>query len=346
LITLTIATIIWLSQVIKFIGYVTEEGASLSLFLYITTLLLPSLLLIVTPIALVVSVLIVYNKMIMNNEIAILRSTGVNKFSLVKPAIIMALLTSLFCYSISFYFMPLSSRTHREIKEYVKNNYASILLSSGSFKNLKQLTMYASEKDSDGNMKGVVLFDGKNPGEPLMVLAKEGKILSNDTGILLHLKEGVLQKNSLKLRPNVPAMLYFDEYDISLTSYSKTASEVKFKPGDRYINELFNYKNLNDTKYTLERLKKELHYRLTFPLMPIMLTLIGASAILYGGFNRRGQGNNIRNAILLSIGFFSVAMYLYEAMETFPSLTYLLYFYFVVVLWISIHFIKDTKQIG
>ena len=57
LLTFSFSGVIWLTQSLRFIDLILNKGLSLGLFLYMTLLLLPSLLAIILPIALFVAVL-------------------------------------------------------------------------------------------------------------------------------------------------------------------------------------------------------------------------------------------------------------------------------------------------
>ncbi|SVD12579.1 uncharacterized protein METZ01_LOCUS365433, partial [marine metagenome] len=65
-VTLSFTGVIWLTQSLRFIDLIVNKGLSFGLFLYMTTLLLPSLLSVILPIALFAAVLYTYHQLIVD----------------------------------------------------------------------------------------------------------------------------------------------------------------------------------------------------------------------------------------------------------------------------------------
>jgi len=74
-----LVTLIWFSKTISFVKYITENGIELSQFLLLFLLILPWLLMFIIPISLFIAVVAVYNRMLVDNEIAILKNSGLTK---------------------------------------------------------------------------------------------------------------------------------------------------------------------------------------------------------------------------------------------------------------------------
>ena len=74
--TLTLATIIFLSQSLRFLELVIESGASSKMFWVLTFLALPRFFEVVVPIALMAATLFTYNRLTMDSELVVMRSAG------------------------------------------------------------------------------------------------------------------------------------------------------------------------------------------------------------------------------------------------------------------------------
>src|SRR5690606_33110333 len=133
LITFTLTGIIWLTQSLRFIDFIVNRGLGLASFVYLSSLLLPFLLSIIMPVALYSAILFVYNKLIMDSELVVLKSVGVSRFGLAKPALIIGGGVMLFSYFISLYLLPASYREFKDMQMYIRNTYASVLLQEGVF---------------------------------------------------------------------------------------------------------------------------------------------------------------------------------------------------------------------
>ena len=72
--TFTLA--VWLAQSLRYVDFIVNRGLPVTMFFYLTVLLLPQFLLIVLPLGLFVALLFVYSRLISDNELVVLRSVG------------------------------------------------------------------------------------------------------------------------------------------------------------------------------------------------------------------------------------------------------------------------------
>src|ERR1700722_11536232 len=108
LITLSLTSIIWLTQALRFIDFIVNRGISFVSFLELTLLLIPSLMLFVIPFAFLCAALYVYYRLMMDSELLVLSGAGLSRFQIALPAIRIALIGTLFSYCISLYILPVS----------------------------------------------------------------------------------------------------------------------------------------------------------------------------------------------------------------------------------------------
>ena len=80
LLTFCFSGVIWLTQSLRFVDLILNKGLSLGLFLYMTVLLLPSLLATILPIALFIAILYAYYHLISDREILVLKTRHLNDF--------------------------------------------------------------------------------------------------------------------------------------------------------------------------------------------------------------------------------------------------------------------------
>src|SRR4051812_41117539 len=132
-IAITLTLVIWLTQSLKLLELVANSDAPPSLFLRLVMLTLPKFLEIILPISLVTGVLFIYNKMIMDNEIIVLRAAGVDHYAMAKPAILLAILASLFLTAITTWISPKSFEEVHTMRQIIKTQYTAFLLREGVF---------------------------------------------------------------------------------------------------------------------------------------------------------------------------------------------------------------------
>ena len=80
-----LTAVVWLSQSLRIIDLIVNKGLSLSAFMLMSMLVLPTFLGAVLPIAFFCSLLFVYNRLTIDSELVSLRAAGVGQWSLAKP---------------------------------------------------------------------------------------------------------------------------------------------------------------------------------------------------------------------------------------------------------------------
>ena len=86
MVVFSLLSILWLTQSLKYISLVTSKGLPVFLFVEMTSLLMPRLFIILSPIALFVASLFVYNRMVMDRELPVIQSAGINPMQNAKAA--------------------------------------------------------------------------------------------------------------------------------------------------------------------------------------------------------------------------------------------------------------------
>ena len=122
LVTLTLA--IWLTQSLRFIELIVNRGLGLGSFFYLTALLMPNFLSLVTPIALFVSTLFVYNRLTVDSELVVMRAVGFGPGQLARPAIMLGIFATVIGYALSLYLVPLTFSKFKELHSDVRSDYS------------------------------------------------------------------------------------------------------------------------------------------------------------------------------------------------------------------------------
>ena len=162
--------VVWLTQSLRFIDLIINKGLSFGLFLYMTVLLLPSLLTVILPISLFAAVLYTYNQLIVDREIVVLKATGLSNLRLALPALNLAGIVMVLCYAINLYLMPLGFHEFKNIQFQVRNSFASLLLREGVFNTpVDGLTIYVRERGKDGELRGILVHEERSSSEPTTI---------------------------------------------------------------------------------------------------------------------------------------------------------------------------------
>lgn len=298
-IVVSLTCVIWLSQSLRFVDLIVNRGLPIHTFIFLTVMLMPTWLSIVLPIASFAGVLFVYNKMTSDREMVVMSAAGLSPMRLAQPAIIVALGTTLLCYLMTLYLMPMSYRGFKELQWQIRHNFENLILREGEFRTLgDDLTVYVRTREDEGTLLGIVVHDQRNKEKPVTLVAERGALVSTPKGPRVVMANGSRQERDVETgRVNI---LYFDRYTIDLGGDQQQVQRNYRDANELFIFELLNPGDREATGSSANELIAEGHQRLTSPLLALTLTMIGLAVLLSGEFSRRGQAARIIVAILLA----------------------------------------------
>jgi len=287
-VSVSLTSVIWLMQSVKFIDMIVNRGLTAGTFLYLTMLLLPNFLSVILPIALFTVVVFTYSKLTADHELVVMRAAGCSQFDLAKPAIIMALGVMIVGYALNIYLLPQSYKMFKQLHWEIRFNYSHILLQEGTFNDIaKGITVYVRNRNNDGELLGVFVHDERNQDKPVTLMAGRGAIIKGDKGSRVLMLDG--NRQEVNKETNKFSILYFDKYIVDLENTSSADREHSPEARELSISELFDIENNehvginNHGKYTIEG-----HRRLISPISTIAFTLIGVACLL-SRFHQRGS---------------------------------------------------------
>lgn len=324
-VALAITCAIWLTQSLQYVDYIVNRGLTLGTFLYFTMLLMPSLLVIVLPAALFISVLFIYNRMTIDRELVVMRATGMSPLQLSTPALAIALLVAFAGYGFNLYLLPVTFRTFKDLESSFRADIAGVILQDGKFNTVSDgFTVYVRARDKNGELHGILAHDNRDKEKPVTYMAESGALVSTLAGPRVILVKGnrqLVERDSGRL-----SMLYFDRYTVDLSIFRRGASRRTYRePAERFLHELFWPGDSQSDQYYADKLRAEGHQRLASPLLAITFTLICLAALLSGDFNRRGQTKRVLAAIACVVAIQAANFGVFNAVAKLPVLTPLIY---------------------
>ncbi len=297
-VALTLSVIIFLTQSLRFLELVIEAGASSSAFWQLTFLALPRFFEVILPLAVLAGVVFTYSRMVSDSEIVVLRSSGVSASSLVRPAIIFALIVTAVLLLITLWAGPKSLAKMQDMRQVIKSQFSTAFLKEGVFNQVgKGLTVYIHQKDKDGELRGLMINDSRDSSKPSsMVIAKRGVLVSKDNGFEVLVHEGSRQEYDAKKA--VLSKLDFERYTIDLPSSDKVHMRSA-DPDEMTVFELFDPKiKASIAEKDRQEFSLEIHKRFISPFLAMAYALIGCACLLLGSYNRRGQARRITLAVV------------------------------------------------
>lgn len=286
---------VWLAQSLKLVDLIVNRGLSAEIFLYLAMLILPRFLDIVIPIGAFIAVLFVFNRLITESELVVMRAAGLSPFALAKPVLELAGIAWLLLMLLSVWLLPASNRAFKDLQFEIRNRFVSSLLQEGSFTTISdKLTIYIGARNDRGEVIGLMIDDERDPKHPVTLLAERGAFAEAGGGERIIMVNGDRQQYDRDTRKL--SVLTFDRYVLDL-DMMREAPEMRAREAqERYLPELlFPPPDLDPgvrDAYLVEG-----NERLTVPLTAFSFALIPLACLLPGEFNRRGQLKRVLTAI-------------------------------------------------
>ena len=313
LVLVSLTAVIWVTQALRDIDLLTNQGQTILVFIGITGMIIPLLILVIAPIALVIAVAHVLNKMSTDSEIIVMNGAGMSPWLLFRSFFSVGIVVSLIVAVISAYLAPQGLRKLRDWLTEVSADLVTNIVQPGRFTMIENgLTFHIRERPPSGLLLGVMVDDRRNPAERITVLAERGELLENERGKFLILQAGSVQRHEANQRD--PTVVVFDRYAFDLSRFTGGTQTVKYSARERFIWQLFT-PDPTDPLYIEQpgQFRAELHDRLLAPLYPLAFVII---AYVYLGAPRTTRQSRTMSllgaiggvALLRLIGFASTVV--------------------------------------
>ena len=288
LVAFCLMSIIWLTQSLRFIELITNKGISLSIFIKMTSLLMPRIFTILAPISLFAAVLFVYNRMLSDRELSVMKAAGISPWENAKPALFIGVIIFFFNIYIMNIGIPVAENAFKDLEWQVKNDVSQLMFREGEFTTIQpNLTLFITSHEHNGSVGGVLINDDRDPQTRSTISAELGRIVHTEKGPRIILVHG--NRQELNRKTNQFSSVSFDRYSVDFgakESKARKAAGVREKTLKELLSAL-NNKSLSPED--ARRWFVEGNKRFTTPFLNLVYALIACTGLLVGNFNRRGQ---------------------------------------------------------
>jgi len=274
-----------LSRVLSGVGISVIDMAKLIMYLQ------PQLLLLTVPMAFLLSTLLVYGRLNIDNELVIMRMSGMDFKGISVPVAVLGVLCFFVNIAVSFSIGPKSTTKLREETVNIIKKRTPLAIEEGRFNTaFKDILIFIKEKTDDNTMREIFLYDNRNNQEPRVLMAKEGIISVQDgLTINLFLKDGYINM----VKGESTTELFFKKYNMTLRLESGTPSR---KNAELTPYELIRGIGTADSR-RVSALYLELYRRFSLPLMCIILIFFGPPLAMIAGKSGKLGGLTIGLAV-------------------------------------------------
>ncbi|MEM7210848.1 MAG: LPS export ABC transporter permease LptF [Pseudomonadota bacterium] len=293
--------VIWLTQSLRVIDTVVNNGQSARVFLEFTALLLPMVLSIVLPVALFAAVLYAVNRLFSDSEIVVMLAAGLSGTSLLRAVSVFSVIVMVLTFAITLYLMPTAQREMRDRIFQIRGDVAASLLREGEFlEPVPKVTIYLREAGQAGEMFGVFIHDERDPGQTVTYTAERAVLVRDGIETRLVMYDGIAQSAEPGVIDNL-SILRYEQLAYDLTRLGGNARARARKPSEMYVERLLTITEEEGKPRPLGDYRAEGHEALSSPLYVLALPLMAVAFVLGTGFRRQGFTGRIVMAAIAGL---------------------------------------------
>jgi lipopolysaccharide export system permease protein len=280
MILISLTLIVWLTSVLREIKLLTSEGQTFILFLKITALAIPNLIVTVAPVAYLIACLYNLNRLNGDSELIVLSASGASVWRLLFPYFALGTLAAAAIFAANLFVLPGAARLLGDYVSQVRADLLSQVLQPGEFSDLESgLTIHVRDKGQNGELLGVVVHDERDKKTSNTIVAERGEVITEGGRAEMDLYEGQILRQQEE-KANVQFVV-FKTYAFDMGDFSARAGQREPKVQERSIEELI-YPDRDSAYYKANAtgIRSEIHQRLSTPLYTFVYALL---AVLYLG---------------------------------------------------------------
>jgi lipopolysaccharide export system permease protein len=306
----SVTTLMWITQALRNIDLMTNQGQTILVFIGITGLIIPLLVLLIAPIALMLASAYVLHKLGNDSELIVMNAAGMPPRHIFAPFLAVGIIVSLMVAAIALYISP---KCLRELRRWATEVRAEVMTSNvvpGRFAVIDgKLTIHVRDRRANGQLVGIMVDDQRDPKERMTIVAEHGDTLTNERGTYLVLENGTVQRQEQNKRD--PAIVHFKEYAFDLSRLSSSPNtNITYSAQERFPWELWPASPDQPADQAAQYLA-ELHSRIAAPLYPLAFLVLTYAYLGAPRTTRQSRAMSLVTAVALAsalrgIGFVGV----------------------------------------
>jgi lipopolysaccharide export system permease protein len=234
LILFVLTFVLLMGKIIQLMDLMVNKGVSFIDISKLFLLLTPSFLILTIPISLLISILIGLGRLSGDNELTILKASGMSLYKLLGPVAVASLIAFIITAVTSLFLVPHSKYATKNLLFNVAKKKASVGIKEKVFNDdFKGILLYAESIPVHGDyMNGVIISDTRISKEPSTIIAQKAFLISDPSlmTLTLRLENGsthMVEKTLKNYRK-----MDFSSYDVNLDIESSISEARKVNAKD------------------------------------------------------------------------------------------------------------------
>lgn len=290
--------VLLMGRMVKLLELVVSNGVPFFDVLYLLVLLIPSFLVLTIPMAFLLAVMVSFSRLSADNELTVMRASGIPLINLVPALLQVALPTATLTLLISLFVVPSSNNSFKLQSMLVAKKTVSTVIKEQMFRDdLPGLVVYVDQYDeASRRMQRVMIHDNRDIRRPLTIFADSGSLVAaGDNEVTrMVLERGTIHANNAEGYQ----MVSFGTY--TLTMQADSSNAPKRKESEMALTEIsaaLNKPGLEPQRRA--KLATEWHSRFAFPGAVIVFGLLAMPLGVTKQRSGKGAGFTISIAVIL-----------------------------------------------
>jgi lipopolysaccharide export system permease protein len=299
MILISLTLIVWLTSILREIKLLTSQGQTFLLFMEITALAIPNLIVTVAPVAFLIASLHTLNRLAGDSELIVLSAAGASVWRLLLPYLALAIIVASCVFCANLFVLPRASILLDELLTKVRTDVLSQVLKPGDFSDLeKGLTVHIRDKAANGDLLGVIVHDERDPKSTTTVVADRGEIQTEGSRAVMLLHDGqIVRQTDGKTDAQI---IVYTTYMFDIGDFAPKQGPRDPKPRAMSLGQLL-HPDVHSDFYrdNKAKIRSEIHDRFSTPLYAIFY---GFLAVLYLGrprTTREGRASMLFSAFAI-----------------------------------------------
>ena len=208
---------VWVVQALQRVNLITDGGSAVTSFLWIAFLILPRILTVVLPFALVIAVVNGLNTLNDGSETVVVSAAGGGRRVFVVPVLVLALAVTVLQLLVTHWAEPVSRQSFRAAVAEARAEILSSVLRPGQFRELgADVTVHVDERGTGGELIGLLMSDRREEDEVRTYYAREANVVERGGTEYLLMRDG--EVHSRDPRRGTIRVVAYQTYALDLTN--------------------------------------------------------------------------------------------------------------------------------
>lgn len=310
-------------QLLRLVELLINKGVSFLVIFKIFLLILPAFLVITIPAAVLMGVIIAFNRLSSDNEIMAFQAAGIGLIRYLRPALLFSLIAFFVSFGLSVWAQPWTGQSIKGLALSLLKQQLSVALEPGVFNEpFDHMVIFINKMPTPTTLQGILIHDLTHPETPVLTLAKEGVLYSNsdENNLGFQLLNGT-QYRFKEGNPGAHQRIQFASYDFRI-DLEQTLGSQGLPLGRLSHDEIKKALLENpDEAPKLRRLLSEYYKNFTFPVSCLVFGILGVPVGL--AVKRAGRLGGFAVGLFLGLAYYFlvfIADYLSASGKTPPMI--------------------------